>query len=77
MKLTYIIHNNINDNIVNNDGDDETVNSTPIDVNDLSFEEFRSSLIDHFDILFLRRKLVWPSRLESSHFVYNIRPSNN
>jgi Plant transposon protein len=32
------------------------------DVNDLTMEEFRKRLTEHFDVLFQQKKLVWPKR---------------
>ena len=34
-------------------------------VNSMSFEDFRSKLVAHFDILFKKKALVWPKRAPS------------
>jgi hypothetical protein len=59
------------------ESDDETINSTAVNVNDVTFDQFRHSLIEHFDILFHRRKLIRPSRLDLGHFVYNRKGATN
>ena len=49
--------------INNNDANASALPANDRTVRYLSLNNFRSKLIDHFDILFKRNRLVWPQRL--------------
>ena len=55
-QVTMDVVNNNNANALTLPANDRTVRY-------LSLNNFRSKLIDHFDILFMRNRLVWPQRL--------------
>jgi hypothetical protein len=40
-------------------------------VNDLTMEEFRKELTDHFDVLFQKKQLIWPKRLGEQRLNYH------
>jgi Plant transposon protein len=42
-----------------------------IDLNDIAYEDFRQLLIEHYDVLYQQRKLIWPSRLGKVTMRYN------
>ncbi len=47
----------------NNNANASTLPANDCAVRYLSLNNFQSKLIDHFDILFKRKRLVWPQQL--------------
>jgi hypothetical protein len=52
-----------------NETDENENNIT--NVNDLTMEEFRKKLTDHFDVLFQKKQLIWPKRLGEQRLNYH------
>jgi hypothetical protein len=40
-------------------------------VNDLTMEEFRKKLTNHFDVLFQKKQRIWPKRLGEQRLNYH------